>query len=107
MSEDIDRINAEIDRLALQTTDPKPMQLFVERENLRRRAQIWILGGGAAAVALGCIAFFVFFGNSDYGFLEGAGVAAVLYFLISIVGRRDLNTRMADWLARARQVVGG
>lgn len=41
MNDDIEHINAEIDRLALKTTDPGPMQLFVEREQLRKRMQMW------------------------------------------------------------------
>ena len=34
MTDDIDHINAEINRLTLQTTDPRPEKLFLERENL-------------------------------------------------------------------------
>jgi hypothetical protein len=106
MNDDTDHINAEIDRLALKTTDPEPMRLFVERENLRKRAQMWRLGGGGVAILIGVIAFVVFFGNDDYGVPEAGGVAVVVFFLIAVVGRRDLNVRIQDWLTRARQVVG-
>jgi len=40
MNDDIDHINAEIDRLALKTTDPEPMRLFVDHEQLRKRMQM-------------------------------------------------------------------
>jgi len=107
MNDDIDHINAEIDRLALKTTDPRPMQLFMERENLRKRAQMWKLGGGGVAILTSIIAFFVFFSNNDYGVPEAGGVAVVVFFLIATFGRRDLNARTEAWLARARQVVTG
>ena len=107
MSDDIDRINAEIDRLALQTTDPEPMQLFVEREKLRKRAQIWTFGGGGAAILAGLIAFFVFFSGDDYGVPEAGATAVAVFFVIATIGKRDLNARMQGWLARARQVTGG
>jgi hypothetical protein len=93
MSDDIDRINAEIDRLALHTTDPRPMELFVEREKLRKRAQMWKLGGGAVAVLAGLLAFFVFFANHEYGVPEAGAVAVAVFFPIATIARRDLNAK--------------
>ncbi len=106
MNDDIEHINAEIDRLALKTTDPGPMQLFVEREQLRKRMQMWKMANIATAILVGIIAFVVFFTNDDYGVPEAGGVGVVAAFLVAIVGRRDINTRLENWLARARQVVG-
>jgi peptidoglycan/LPS O-acetylase OafA/YrhL len=106
MNDDIDRINAEIDRLALHTADPRPMELFVERERLRKRAQMWTLGGGAIAVLAGVLAFFVFFANNDYGVPEAGAVAVAVFFPIATIARRDLNAKIGDWIVRAKQVVG-
>ena len=58
MNDDIDHINAETDRLALKTTDPEPMRLFVGREQLRKRMQTRKFGSHAAAILAGIIALF-------------------------------------------------
>jgi hypothetical protein len=105
MSDDVDRVVAEIDRLALQTTDPMPMQLFVERAKLQKRQKMWKLGGGAFGILTGSVAFVALFANNDYGVPEAGAVAVVVFFLIAVIGRGDINAKTENWLVRARQVV--
>lgn len=107
MNDDVERINAEIDRLALKTTDPKPMELFVEREKLRNRSKTWKSASVAVAIVAGIVAYFAFFTESDFGVVEAGVVAVVVMFLVLMLARHDIGTRMESWLARARQVVGG
>ena len=106
MNDGIDHINAETDRLALKTTDPEPMRLFVGREQLRKRMQTRKFGSHAAAILAG-IAFFSFFASDDYGVIEASVVGIAAAFLVMIAGRRALNAQVQDWLGRARQVAGG
>jgi hypothetical protein len=107
MNDDIDHLNAEINRLTLQTTDPRPERLFLERENLIKRWQRWKIGSITVAVLAGVIALFVFFWKDDYGVPEAGGVAIVTLVLITLVARHDFNTRMNAWLAQARELVNG
>jgi peptidoglycan/LPS O-acetylase OafA/YrhL len=107
MNDDIDRIHAEIDRRALHTADPRPLALFVERERLRKRAQMWTLAGGAIGVLAGFLAFFAFLANNDFGVPEAGAVAVAVFFPIATIARRDLNAKIGDWMVRAKQVVGG
>ena len=72
MNDDVDRISAEIDRLALQTTDPVPMQLFIERGKLQKRMQMWKWGGGAIAILAGIVAFVVLFAKMTTAFRKPA-----------------------------------
>jgi hypothetical protein len=107
MSDDIDHINAEIDRLTLQTTDPRPLSLFVEREKIQKRLRIWKVVTIAVSILVGVISLFVFFLKDDYGVPEAIGVTLVTLFLITLIGRHDLTTRTNAWLAQARQLVNG
>ena len=52
MSDDIDHINAEIDRLTLQTTDPRPLNLFLERAKIQKRLRIWKIAMIPVAILL-------------------------------------------------------
>jgi hypothetical protein len=61
---------------------------------------------GAIAILVGIVSFVVLFANNDYGVPEAGAVAVVVFFLIAIVGRGDMNAKTEHWLTRARQVVG-
>jgi hypothetical protein len=106
VTDDFGRIAAEIDRLALQTVDPRPLQLFAERAGLQKRAQMWRVGGAAVAVLAGVVAFFSLFAHNGFGVPEAGGVALVVFALIALAGRGDIRSKTENWLARARQVVG-
>jgi hypothetical protein len=107
MTDDIDHINAEIDRLTLQTTDPRPLSLFLERGKIQKRLRIWKVGIIVVSILAGVIALFAFFLNDDYGVPEAIGVALVTLVPITLIGRHDLATRTNAWLAQARQLVNG
>lgn len=65
---------------------------------------MWKWDGGAIVILAGIVVFV--FANNDYGIPEAGAVAVVVFFLIAIVGRGDMNAKTEHWLTRARQVVG-
>ena len=105
-TEDDQRIVMEIDRLALQTTDPLAMQLFVEKEKLSKQLKTWKIGAAVAAAVVGLIAFVAVIPAGSWAFLGSCAVALAAYWVLVIVGGKRLGSQFENWLARARKLVG-
>ena len=99
------RIVMEIDRLALETTDPAAMQLFVEKEKLSKQLNTWRIGAAVAAAVVGLIAWEAVIPPSEWTFLESCAVALAAFWILVVIGRKRLDSQFDDWMGRARQVV--
>jgi hypothetical protein len=107
MTEEDQRVVMEIDRLALQTTDPAAMQLFVEREKLSKQLKTWKVGAFAAAAVVGLIAWVAVIPAGEWTFLESCAVALAAFWIMVVIGRKRLDSQFDDWIARARKIAGG
>jgi len=101
----IEWIHQEINRLALETTDPAPLALFAERETLLKRMQAWKVGSLSVSIVIGIIAAFGVF-HGEWQVIQGGFTALVFYIVLLLIGRFDVDARAGAWLNRARAVVG-
>jgi len=100
------RIVMEIDRRALETTDPAAMQLFVEKEKLSKQLNTWRIGAAVAAAVVGLIAWEAVIPPGEWTFLESCAAALAAFWIIVVIGRKRQDSQFDNWMARARKFVG-
>jgi hypothetical protein len=107
VTEDDRRVLIEIDRRALETTDPGAMQLFTERELLAKQLRTVRIGASVAAVVAGLIAWLAVLPAGEWTFLESCAIALAAFWIVLVIGRKSLDSRFDNWMTRARKAIDG
>ncbi len=107
MTEDDRRVLIEIDRRAVETTDPGAMQLFIERERLAKQLKTVRIGAIVAAGGAGLIAWLAVLPAGEWTFLESCAVALAAFWIVVVIGGKRLDSRFDNWMTRARKAIDG